>query len=96
MFLCTEIKSKRFSRLEGNSPTNWSPEGCSEEGERRQTLGIALENLKVCDTEQGMGQQGKREHGLELHTIIGPTLGSSMSPSFRKGFAWLRVRKSYL
>lgn len=31
MFLCTEIKSKRFTRLEGNSPTNQSPEGCSEE-----------------------------------------------------------------
>lgn len=59
-------------------------------------MGTALENVKLCETEQGAGQLGKREQGLELHTIMGPTMGSSMSPSFRKGFAWQRVRKSYL
>lgn len=57
-----------------------------KEGESWQTSGAALENLKLCEAEQGTGQQGKREQGLELHTIIGPTLGSSMSPSFKKGF----------
>lgn len=62
----------------------------------RDTKLWVLENLKLYEAEQGTGQQGKREQGLELHTIIGPTLGSSMSPSFRKDFAWLRVRKSYL
>lgn len=97
MFLGTEIRSKQLATLEGNPSTNQSPEGAwKKEGKRGQTLGTALENLKLCEAEQGTGQQGKREQGLELHTIIGPTLGRGMSPSFRKGFAWLRVRKSYL
>lgn len=64
----------------------------AQEGERGQTSGTALENVKLCEIEQGAGQQGKREQGLELHAIISPTT----FPHFRKGFAWLRVRKSYL
>lgn len=66
VFLGTEIKSKRPTRLEGNPSTNQSPEGCSEERRRErpnfghcsgkfETLWSRAENRSTRQERTGLG-----------------------------------------